>query len=278
MRVILALLLFSSVAYAQEVPLEPSVPAADSFWGPIIERPYILPTGVLQAYGDIDIVHTTTAAMPVTPSTSRTDLGLHLGAGYGLTDKITAGAEYAFALHDFEIKGPLTLYGEYQIIHQSKLSIAASADVTFDFGAADNMGGTTVDATLHAGLGARYLVAPKMAVYTGAPYGPGPVGQHFTAPLDGDSAITFDIPLGFAFQAMPALFLYAQTDFLRFNIANSDGDAVNIIGSDALGIPLTLGGLYQVTPDIDATAALVLPDLANINDTWGLVFGARWHN
>ena len=256
-----------------------SAPAAGSFWLPIIERPYILPKGKLQAYGDVRIQHVTTPMTPVTPETSRTDIGLHLGAGYGVTDKITAGVEYAFTLHDFEIKGPLTLYGEYQLIHQSKLSVAASGDLTFDFGGRDSMGGTSVDVSLHAGLGARYLVAPKMAVYTGAPYGPGPVGQHLTVPFDGDSAITFDIPVGFAYQAMPQLFVYAQTQLLRFNLANKGGaDTVVVIGSDAGGVPLTLGGLYQVTSDIDATAALVFPDLGGIGDKLAFVVGARWHN
>lgn len=266
---------------AGQVSAKASVDAADAIWSqPIIDRPYVLPKARLQVYADTPLAHTTTAAVGTTPESSDTTFGLHLGAGYGITDKITAGAEYQFALTDFEIKGPLALYGEYQLAHGERLSVAASADVTFDFNGSDGMNGTETDIGVHAGVGARYLLAPKMAVYTGSPFGPGPVGRQLEAPTDGDSTITFDIPVGFAYQALPELFLYGQTELLRLNLANKvmNQDTAEIIGSDARGVPLTLGGLYSLTKVFDITAAFAFPDLTNLGDKWGLSVGARWHN
>lgn len=265
---------------AGQISAKATPDTGDAVWSlPIIDRPYVLPKSRLQAYADTPIVHTA-ATTGTTPTASDTSFGLHLGAGYGVTDKITAGLEYSFAFYDFEIKGPLAVFGEYQLLHKERLSVAASADVTFDFDGTNSTGGNALDVGVHAGVGARYLVAPKMAVYTGSPYGPGPVGRQFNVPTDGDNAITFDLPLGFAYQALPQLFAYADTRVLQVNIANKgmNDDTAVIIGSDTGGVPLTLGGLYTLTRVLDITAALVSPDLTDFGDKWGVSVGARWHN
>lgn len=312
MRLKLALitsgLLLSSQAFAQEEPLStetteeaPADPTMDPNGGAstgmdgsvtatvaapgsveksAIDRHYVVGKGKIHAYGEIDILHINIPATPVTPSASSTAEGLGIGAGYGLSDKVTVGGQYQLTLNEFEAKGPLTLFGEYELAHNDKMSITASANVTFDFNGIDSMGESTVDTSINAGLGARYLLAPKMAVYTGAPYGPGPVGQHLSISLTDSGPITFDIPVGFAYQATPELFAFAQTQFLSFNIANKPmgADSVVLIGTDQGGIPLTLGGLYAVNKDIDATASLIFPDLKHIGDFWGVAVGARWHN
>lgn len=236
-----------------------------------IDRRYVAAKGKIQAYGALGVTAiVTTDPATMTPSTS-TGERIGIGAGYGVTDKITAGAQYGFTLNDFEIKGPLALFGEYELVNDGKLSITASADLTFDFAAK-----TTV--LIDAGLGARYLVAPKMAVFTGAPIGPGPVGQHLTIGLNNNAQTTFDIPVGFAYQAMPKLFTYVDTNLVTFVLANKPmgGSAAQFIG-DAF-IPLTLGGLYALNKDFDITGAFIAQDLKALGDTWGLSIGARWHN
>lgn len=286
-------LLFATQAFAAdpapteasaEVPPEANTEAAAGMEGTVtatasptstvpesaIERRYVAEKGKVHAYGAIDATTTSVPNTMTGMTSSSTGEGLGIGAGYGVTDKITAGAQYGFALNEFEIKGPLALYGEYELVHDGKMSITASADLTFNF-AAD----TAV--ALNAGLGARYLLAPKMALFTGAPYGPGPVGQHLTIGLNNDAPTTFDIPLGFAYQAMPKLFTYVDTNLATFVLVNKpmNTDSAFLIG-DAF-VPFRLGGLYALNKDIDVTAAFGA-DLKAFGDSWGLSVGARWHN
>src|SRR5690606_30541244 len=99
----------------------------------------------------------------------------------------------------------------------------------------------TDDMDIVAGLGAKYLIGPKMAVFTGAPFGPGPVGNHLNISLSDNGPITFDIPVGFGYQAMPQLYAFATTQLATLAISN--GDSAFIFADY---IPLGLGALYSV--------------------------------
>jgi len=59
-----------------------SVPAS------AIDRSYVVGKGKIHAYGEIDILHISIPATPVTPSASSTAEGLGIGAGYGLISKL----------------------------------------------------------------------------------------------------------------------------------------------------------------------------------------------
>lgn len=235
-----------------------------------IERPYVRPKSSIAAYAQFGLAAISVPAIPpaTTGGTATLDM-LGVGGAYGVTDKITAGLQYAFSLGlgdgDFEAKGPLTVYGEYQIVHSDKLSIAASANFTYD------VAGETSE--IDAGLGARYTLAPKMALYTGAPFGPGPVGQHLSISLD-DGPIDFDVPVGFAYQASPQLMAFASTQLatIHFN-PPMNGDSVTFIGDS---IPLTLGGLYALNKTLDLHASFFI-DLANAGDFWGFTLGGNYY-
>jgi hypothetical protein len=253
--------------------------------GPMIERPYVVEKGKIGAYGDFDIVKISIPPIPpLTMSTSLTAEFLHLGAGYGVNEKITAGADIAFNIHDdagtFNGAKPIRIFGEYQLAHDSKLSVTASADVLFDIdGGTDAMGNSTTNVGIEAGVAARYLVAPKIGIYTGAPVGPGPVGTQLQAQLTNSGPINFSIPAGVAIQATPELFAYLQTNLITLHLANKamGQDAADVIFSTAGGIPLSVGGLFAVNKQIDAGVQLNFPDLKHAGDIFEIGLIGRIH-
>jgi len=260
----------------------PAVAAATSGGGsPIIDRPLTLAASKFGVYGDLDILHISISetVMGTTVSESNTSLGLHAGFGYGLNDKLTIGAEYALTLvNDFEAKGPLALYGSYSLYHQGKLTIAGSADLTFDFNGetVDSMGmeSSTVDVALHAGLGVRYSLTPTIALFTGNPIAPGILGQHLSIGFNSGAPITFDIPVGVALQATPQIYAWLSTDLIDIGISNSNTD---LLFKDF--IPLTIGAYYTASQNLDVGAYLTLPDLENEQfDLLEFGVAARYYN
>lgn len=292
----LAALLFASPALAQDDPADPNAtPPADpnagdpsmgggaavgdgsmdaaggvvvgGAWGKdVMTRSYVLPASKVAVTADLVLARLsfsfTDPITGMTTTSSDTAIGLAAGGHYGVTDKIMAGATYALQLSEFEAKGPLTIYGAYQIAHDGKLSLAATANFTYDI-AGETMG-------INAGLGLRYNVAPKVAVFTGSPFGPGPVGQHLTISLEDMGPITFDVLGGVGFQATPELFAYFATNLAHINISNS---ANAFFGADF--IPVKLGGLYALNDKIDVTASFDLPDVKEIGfDLFAVSVGA----
>jgi hypothetical protein len=240
----------------------------------VIERPYIVNKGKLGAYAQLGIAKFSFTDPTSGMTTSFTGDGLGVGAAYGITDKISAGLQYSFTPGligdaDSEIKGPLEIFGEFQIKHDGKLDITASVDLGL------GLANDPVTKGITAGLGARYTLAPKMAVFTGAPYGPGPVGQHLSISLDDGNAASFDIPVGFMYQATPELNVYANTALGHIAFNDAAGDSV-FFGADY--IPVGIGGLYSATPNIDITANFQLPDVKEIGfDLYAFFLGARYN-
>lgn len=246
----------------------------------VIDRPYLRGKGSISAGLDFSLLRVAFSIPDLGISDSVTVDVLTLSGTYGITDKISAGALYSISLGlgdgDFEAAGPLTLWGGYQVLHDGKLSVAATAAFGIDL---DN----TDDMFLSAGLGARYLLSPKMALFTGGATGPitpgglggpGPVGNHLNISLADGGPITFDIPLGFGFQATPQLYAFATTNLLTLGISNSDS---SFIFADY--IPLGIGGVFSVNKNIDVVATFDLLDLKDVGfDVFTFSVGARWYN
>lgn len=254
--------------------------AVTSAWSrSIIDRPLTVMKGKLGAFADLYVAHVSITILGMTASD--TSEGLAVGASYGISDKLSVGGSYAFALNEFEIKGNLTAFGAFQIMHSDKLDIGASADLELDLNAADpdsTSGGTTVGATIHAGLGVRYKIIPKLAVFTGSPWAPGVLGQHLSLGLtpEGNDQKSFSLPVGVGIQATPELFAYLNTNL--FSILLSDpgmGDRVSTIGDIT---PLTLGAFYSVNKNIDAALTFSFIDLRNAGDAYLFTVGARYYN
>lgn len=256
--------------------------------GQLIDQNYVVDKGKVGAFGDVDVVHLSFSGGGV--SASATQEGLNIGAGYGVTDKISAGLEYAFPLagdgtDNSKFKGPLTIFGNILLAHNDKLTVAANADFEYDVcGTIDATNGDCAGTkAIHAGLGLKYRVAPKIAIFTGSPFGPGPIGQHLSISLESSGPITFDLPVGAGMQVTPQIFGFVETNLATFRLANANGaDTVSPIFSDAemggIGIPLALGGYFGVSKQLHVGAQLTFPDLAHAGDLWGIAFGARFYN
>ena len=278
--VLAALLLCGGTAFAQvedpsaPPPGDPAVMAPPPVemigWSDaIIDRPITVPRGKLGLYGDLDIIHVSTSftAMPGGPTmtSSVTAEGLGVGGGYGIDDRLEIGAEYHFSLNDFEIKGPLALYGSYAAFHRDKLTIGVSGTLIIDFNGGDPLspvsvsGGSSTSLALQAGVGARYKFTDKFAVFTGNPIAPGILGRQLTIGLNNGGPVAIDIPAGVEFQASPQLYLWAETNLFQIDIHDSNSA---VIFSD--NIPLEVGALFAAVPHkVDLGVALNLPDLEN---------------
>jgi hypothetical protein len=235
----------------------------------VIDRPYVIPAGTISVGATLGVAKISiTTIDPVTmmpTTTSSTGEGMGIQAAYGISDDLNAGLQYGFSLNEFEIKGPLTIYGAYKLAHSAKMSVAATASFTYDLNS-ESKG-------LNAGLGFRYNVAPKIAVFTGAPFGPGPVGQHLSLSLDDMGPISFDVPAGAGMQVTPQLFAYLSTNLAHINISN---DASGFFGADF--IPLQLGGQFSINKNLDGYASFILPDLKNAKfDLFAFTVGATYY-
>jgi hypothetical protein len=237
-----------------------------------------MPAGKIGVYGGYSIAKFSFSDPVTMTSASFTGDALGVGAGYGVNDKITAGLQYAFTPGiigdgDSELKGELGLFGQFELVTNEKLHVNASAMFAFDLcGGRDAMGECASTKGLTAGLGARYKLAPKMALFTGAPYGPGPVGQHLSIGFDDPGPITFALPVGFMFQATPELNINAQTSLGTIAIKDA-GDSV-FFGADF--IPLSIGGLFAINEKIAVEASFNLPDLKEAQfDLYIFSIGAR---
>ena len=239
--------------------------AAAGWSDQLIANPQTLPKGGLGVFGDFEILKINIPNPdPTMPGLSATAEFLGLGGGFGLTDKITAGFTYAFDVHDDSgtfpnsVKGPLDLYGSFNIMHKDKLSVTAGADFTIDTGNTDDKG-------IAAGLSAKYMISPTLAVYTGNPIPLGPAGQHLRISLASNGPITFAVPVGVALQPSPKLFAFVDTTLADFSISNSQNA---FIFSDF--IPVDVGALFRVAKDIDVGATFQ-DDLKNAGDFY--IFG-----
>ena len=242
------------------------------FWSDqLIQNPQTLPKGGLGVAGDFEILKINIPNPdPTMPGLSATAEFLQLGGGYGLTDKITAGFTYAFDVHDDSgtfpnsVKGPLDVYGAFNIMHKDKLSVTAGADFTIDTGNTDSK-------AINAGLSAKYVVSPTLAVFTGNPIPLGPAGQHLSINLGTNGPIDFRVPVGVALQPSPQLFAFVDTTLANFGISNSNNA---FIFSDF--IPVDIGALYRAAKDIDVGLTFS-DDLKNAGDFYIIGLTARMY-
>jgi len=239
----------------------------------LINNPQTLPKSALGVFGDFEIL-SITATDPTTGMSlgSSTAEFLQLGAGYGVSDKLTVGATYAVDIHDDggtfpsddRWKGPLDIYGAFNLINKDKLSVTAGADFAINLGNTD-------DKSINAGLSAKYMVAPKLAVYTGNVLPIGPAGQHLAINLGTNGPITFSLPVGVALQATPQVFGFVQTTLADFSISNSSNA---FIFSDF--IPLDVGVLFRAGKDLDLGVQFQ-DDLKNAGDAYLFGLVARYY-
>lgn len=228
----------------------------------IVDRSLTLGASKLAFQADVGIAHASLLGA------SATSEGLLIGAGYGVNEKLTVGGTYGFTLNEFEIKGPLTLYGAYNITDNGKLSVAGSVDIEVDPSGADTA------FAIDAGLAVRYKLAPKFAIYTGNPYTPGPSGQHLHIGLSGDESKTFAIPVGVAFQATPQLYLHVDTTVATISLSDPGMGSRVVSYGDV--VPFGVGAWFNVNKNLDVGASFASLDLPHAGDFWTILIGGRY--
>ncbi len=221
--------------------------AATGTWSmEIINRPLTMLKGMIRAQADLGILKINIPAIPpATTGSSSTGVALTVGAGYGVSDKLEAGVSYGISLKEFEAKGPLTLYGLFSIKDSPKMRLAAGASFGYNL-ASEKL-------AIGAGLAFQYHLTDKMMVYMPP--------SHLSIGLD-PTAVAISLPVGFAFQATPNIFAFAETNL--FNIGIEPSGSTFIFADNT---PLTVGAFYSPSNKMDIGAsigAVNLPDIADL--------------
>ncbi len=127
-----------------------------------------------------------------------------LGAAFGVARWLTVGAEYAFVVDAPGTAGLLTVSGSSELYACGRLAIAVSLAASFDLD-------STGDGDLAAGIAVRYRISPRLAVFTGAPWVPGPFGRQLAASFGPERSAALELPVGLEVQLAPRLLAYAST-------------------------------------------------------------------
>jgi|JI10StandDraft_1071094.scaffolds.fasta_scaffold16478_2 opacity protein-like surface antigen len=225
----------------------------------VIDRPGVLPKGVLEVTADLPITYIKIL------DTSATGVGLGIGARYGLAPKIDAQLTYSFSLKDFEIKGPLGVVAQYEITTSDKLRVAARVSTGLDFNGIDLTDGSSkVEfAGVGVGLNLQYKITPKIAVFTN--------GDHLSlGGSDFPKPVSLNLPIGFGFQANEKINVFAQTSIGTIGLSPSG----NVLISDIT--PFQLGGTFSPDNKLDIGAALTFLDLQHAGDALAVTLHAAF--
>ncbi len=279
LTIVASLVLASGTVFADEPPPPVEIGASSGSgsaapvgWSEqIIDNALTMPKGDIGMYADVVVQKTTSVAAPVPPQTMgvithNTALEPLIGAGYGVTDELTIGGEYAVPVADgingaFPNAGSLRAFGGYSLLRDATMAFVAGGDLDFEF-----TSGTPV--LLHLGASFRYKVASNVIVYTGNVLAPGPYGEQLTIALHGGGT-SFDLPVGAGFQPSPKLFAWVETTLAH--LAKSS----TVIFADYL--PLQVGALYRVVKDVDVGAFVAFDDLYHGGDAFAIGLMARYY-
>jgi hypothetical protein len=235
---------------------EASGAVAGSWSMSIIDRPLNLLKGMIRVGADLGILKINIPAIPpATTGSSSTGVGLGIGAGYGVSDKLEAGVSYGISLKEFEAKGPLQLYGLFNIKHSEKMRISAGASFGY------NLASETIG--IGAGLAFQYHLGPKMMVFM--------TPTHLAIGLDPTTA-SINLPVGFGFQATPNIFAAVQTNL--FNIGLEPSGSAFIFADST---PLTVSGSYSPSNKMDIGASIGASNLPDIADLFVITVFARMY-
>jgi len=239
-------------------------PPASRYPRDVMSRPLTYPAG-LGALG-FDLSSTTSSLAD--PATVR------LLGGYGITDDFEVNfGHYAFATDDAG-NGTFDLGLGYKVLRGAaggKLEVIGRVQSGYSL-AADGFN------PLLVGLHAQYNFTPKIAVIT-------PGGQLAVGLEGDDKPVTFGVPIAFAVQPTPTVYVQLDTTLATLKIANASN---TFLFSDST--PLALTAYVNAMPQIDlfagVSANLTPADTVagdgtavktDVADTVGVLVGARYY-
>jgi hypothetical protein len=230
-----------------------------------------MPKGLLMAGPDLLISKSITIDLTAGTTSSSTATGLALTAGYGITDELeimTLTPTYAIGIDpSSDGKGPLDVGVGYKLLRGAaggKLEVIARAVGGYDLAAEGAR-------PLRVGVQVQYNATPKIAILS-HDIGLGNAGVSIA--LAGDvKPVYLTIPVGVAYQALPNLWIEADTALASsIKISNGANAFINdITPVFATAIYNTLGGRLDVLGYVGAG------DLQNAGDTLAFGLGARYY-
>ena len=240
LRAALIALLLPLAAFADEAgwPIE------------IIQRPPTLPAGMLRLQLDASLRFVERGGAMMMESETETDIGLAIGAGYGISNELEIGAAYGFIADEGDLEGQLSLYAEYTFL-SGTLDVAGTGGLVYDLGSENG--------ALLLGAEAQFELGDRFAIYT--------PGYQLAIGVfnDGDTPISLALPVGIRLQLSPQIFGFAQTTVATIGIKDS-GDS-SLLDE----VSLLVGAFYSVSNKLDLGAALSIPE----SDDIGFLFTLR---
>ena len=216
----------------------------------IIKRPPTLPSGMLRLQVDASLRFVERGGGMMMDSERETDIGLAIGAGYGITDEFEIGAGYGFIADEGDFEGQLLLYGEYKFL-DGTLDVAGTGGLVYDLGSENG--------ALLLGAEVQYEIGDKFAIYTpGYQLGIGIFN-------DGDTPVSLALPVGVRVQFTPQVFGFAQTTIATIGIKDSGDESI------LDEVNLLVGAFYSVSNKLDLGAAISIPESEDI----GFLFTLR---
>jgi hypothetical protein len=240
------------IAPAVGAPAATTPPAVVGWPQAIIARPLTLRAGLIGVQADLAVAQITGL-----DGGSTVGAGFGLSAGYGVTEQLAVGAAYAFALKEFEAKGPFSLTAAFRLADGH---FKAAADGAFIYDLNGEVGAIT------AGLAAQLDLSDEVAIFT-------PGNQLVSAVIVPEGAATpvaLNLPLGLGLQASPEIFAFAQSTIATVDL--KDSVSTNIF-SDAVNVQV--GAFYSPTNELDIGATIVFPDVAHAGDNAAIVLTGR---
>lgn len=225
--------------------------AEDGGWPiEIIKRPPTLPSGMLRLQLDASLRFFERGGGMMMQSETETDIGLAVGAGYGITNDFEIGAAYGFIADEGDLEGQLSVYGEYKFL-DGTVDVAGTGGLVYDL--------ASESGALLLGAEVQFEIGDRFAIYT--------PGYQLAIGIfnDGDTPISLALPVGIRVQFTPQIFGFAQTTVATIGIKDS-GDS-----SLLDDVSLLVGAFYSVSNKLDLGAALSIPE----SDDIGFVFTLR---
>ncbi|HVV87340.1 MAG TPA: hypothetical protein VHE35_30070 [Kofleriaceae bacterium] len=215
----------------------------------VIDRPGVLPKGVLEVTANLPIAYIKIL------DTSSTGVGLGLAARYGLAPKIDGQIGYAFSLKDFEIKGDLGAGVQYELAQKEKLRVAARVTTGLNLNGVDPSDGSSkVDFDgIGLGVNLQYKLTPKVAIYT--------PGDQITLGFDdGVKPVAINLPFGVGLQASDKLWAFVDSSIGTIGLSPSGNTLISDI------TPFDIGALFSPSNKLDVGATLGFLDLQHAGD------------
>ncbi|CAN5872297.1 hypothetical protein BH11MYX3_BH11MYX3_10960 [soil metagenome] len=234
------------------------------FTGTAAAEPLTLSRGQLAVRGDVSIVATSRSSLGTT--VHDTTPVMRAGGGFGILPWVTAGASYAFELDDPGRAGLLTVFGAAALVQGGRLSIGVGLETTLDLGSVG-------DGVVAAGGAVRYQLTPAVAVFTGSPWLPGPLGHQLQLGLGPTRYAVLDLPVGVEVAFTPRVIAHAGTGLA--SIVLSDPGLEDRVTTLVRRNPIDAGVWVHLDGGVSLIATLSSPDLRD-HDYIEVGVGARY--